>query len=132
MPWEQLDHTADIRIRVTAVSLVELFSHACIALNDLMGGDYRESPSIHEFKVEAKDPEELLMGILREQLYLKHTKHFNAVDVTFLGPMSGEYMCRLYGYNEPTQGEEIKAVTYHNFHITKTDEGYEAEIIFDI
>jgi SHS2 domain-containing protein len=30
------------------------------------------------------------------------------------------------------QGIEVKGVTYHRFHVARTPEGWEAEIIFDV
>ncbi|NIP33213.1 archease, partial [Candidatus Saccharibacteria bacterium] len=44
----------------------------------------------------------------------------------------GHIVAELIGY--PIKGfrEEIKAVTYHDFEITETDQGFEASIIFDI
>ena len=41
MSYEFLEHTADVKFRIKALSLDEMFSLACIALNETIRGDIK-------------------------------------------------------------------------------------------
>jgi SHS2 domain-containing protein len=136
-PFEILDHTADIRIKVYGKDLKELFRNAafgmCSILADLEG--ITASTEL-EIKVEAPDREELLVEWLDELLYNFYTKHiifseFNIKELTDTGLTSG-VKGRFIGENKNRLKTEIKAATRHDLRIEKKEGHYEVQIVFDV
>ena len=79
--------------------------------------------------------ETLLVSWLQELLYLLDTE-----DLVF-----GRFQVKLHGFSleaiawgdvfDPkihTMKTEIKAVTYHQLEVAKSDQGWQAQVIFDI
>jgi SHS2 domain-containing protein len=132
MPYELIDHTADIGIRVSAPSTEGLFEEAAYALADIMGG--RSDEGLQEVMVESQgiDLVDLFVRWLQEILYLIEVKGFRLRAATIqrltetlvLGVIQGAYTA------EPLKAE-IKAVTYHNLDITCSDNVFMATIILD-
>jgi SHS2 domain-containing protein len=133
MPYELIDHTADIGLRVSAPSMEGLFEEAALALADIMGG--RSDEGSQEVLVETQgiDLVDLLVRWLQEILYLIEVKGFRLRAATIqrltgtlaIGVIQGAYIDSLLT-------TEIKAVTYHNLDITSIDNVYEATIILDM
>lgn len=141
--YEELDHTADLRIALYGETLEALFANGALALFDLLvdgesggGGDTPWS-----LRVEGDDLEDLLVRWLGELLY-----RFE-VDGCFVTAVEA---CRI---GEPTEGgrtlearvrgdriepggvtlrNEIKAVTYHRISVRPKDSGWRAEVVFDV
>jgi SHS2 domain-containing protein len=132
MPYELIDHTADMGIRVSAPSMEGLFEEAAYALADILGG--RCGEGLQEVMVESQgiDGVDLLVRWLQEILYLMEVKGFRLRAATIqrltetlaLGVIQGSYT------TEPLT-TEIKAVTYHNLDITYLDNVFMATIILD-
>jgi SHS2 domain-containing protein len=132
MPFEEIQHTADWALRVWAGSLPALFAEAARGMNVLSGAQPVPGPRLSRaFEAEAPDAESLLVLFLSELLYATEQEHlvFDAFKIDVEGSglkasMSGAPMLSLIN--------PIKAVTYHNLHIRKTDPGFEVEIVFDV
>jgi SHS2 domain-containing protein len=132
MPYELIDHAADMGIRVSAPSTEGLFEEAAYALADVMGG--RSDEGLQEVMVESHglDRVDLLVRWLQEILYLIEVKGFrlraatiqNLTETLALGVIQGAYT------PEPLT-TEIKAVTYHNLDITHIDNVFATTIILD-
>ena len=132
MPYELIDHTADIGIRVSASSTEGLFEEATYALADIMGGRSDEGGEEVMVELQGIDLVDLLVRWLQEILYLIEVKGFRLRAVTIqrltetlaLGVIRGAYTA------EPLT-TEIKAVTYHNLDIAYIDNIFAATIILD-
>jgi SHS2 domain-containing protein len=137
-PYEIIDHTADIGLRVIAPTLSKLFAKAAYGLFDLMvdlgtvQDHRRESVSAR-----ADDVEGLLQSWLSELLYLYETEHivFRRFEIVHID----ETEIRAYAWGEPFRPErhqvfmQIKAVTYHGLSVRRASGGnMVAEVIFDI
>lgn len=135
--YEQFPHTADIGVRAYGSSLKELFANAAFAMFDIIADLEGLSGSVSEnIELEAPNKEELLVAWLDELLYIFYTKsfiffEFNIEDLTDTG-IKAKVTGRPVGANRNRLKTEIKAATYHNLKIEKTDKGYQVEIIFDI
>jgi SHS2 domain-containing protein len=135
--YEEIPHTADIAIRVNGSALKELFSNAAFGMFDIIAdleGLKKElSVAIH---VEAATDEELLVSWLDELLYNFYTKGiiFFDFDIKELegGKLAARVHGRAVGKNRNRLKTEIKAVTFHDLNIKKTDNGYSVEIVFDV
>lgn len=128
----ELDHTADWSIRVWAPDLLQLFVQSARAMYILTAAQMLEEPH-HEtpVRLEAPDPESLLVAFLNELLYLLESQQlgFERFDMQIDGAhLEG----RMYGRRVASQAKEIKAVTFHGLDISRSSRGLEATIVFDV
>jgi SHS2 domain-containing protein len=135
--YEQIDHTADMYIRVRGTALHNLFEKAAFALFDIMVelDNVREEAS-ERIQLEGTDLPELMITWLNHLLFLWETKEilFKKFQVRILDHARLE--AEAWGERfEPERHEfltEIKAATYHNLVIEQTQGKWVAEIIFDL
>jgi len=131
--------TADVGIRAFGRTLEELFANAGYALFDLLVENLEEVKAEEEVEVkvevETEEWEDLLAGWLRELLYWYEVKKRAFCDFEVeLGPgrLSARCMGEKLDYERHIPGIEIKAVTYHNLSVSRTPEGWQAEVVFDV
>ena len=128
----EISHTADWALKVWAPDLPGLFEQAANGMFALLQiklqpGGWYECP----LDLSAEDPEGLLVNFLSELLYLTEQEGlgFDAYDLAIEdNHLSG---CAT-GSPVESQRKEIKAVTYHNLSIQKTEHGFETTIVFDV
>ncbi len=135
MPYEILEHTADIRVRVHAATLEELFADALAAMTEILGPT--ESGTGHAdtiaVSIEAPDITALLIDFLNEVLLetaLRKTAfpdvavhHITETSIT--GTLSGQRFASLR--------RDIKAVTWHEADVRRNrNQEWETMIVFDI
>ena len=135
--YEQFPHTADIGIRVYGKDLKELFENAAFGMFDILADLEGISGDIEkDFDLEAQTPEELLVAWLDELLYNFYTNEiiFYKFEVDDLSPnrIKARAFGRPVGANRNRLKIEVKAVTYYDLKIKKTDKGYEVEIVLDV
>ena len=132
MGFEEIAHTADWSARVWGPDLPSLFVEAARAMNSLSGtitGDGERITRV--FEVEAPDRESLLVAFLSELLYYQEQANlaFDAFDLR----VAGQWLkVEMEGAQTASSEKAIKAVTYHNLKIEKTDQGFETTIVFDV
>lgn len=130
-------HVADIRMKVTADSVSELFHAALSGMNQLLNAgecDRHRKPTINKI-IQIKSPNltALLVEFLNEVLAMSYTYRaiFCAFHLDHL--VDGEMVCWVTGVEVPGFDEEIKAVTYHEAEVKKNADGrFETVIVFDI
>ena len=131
--FEELEHTADIAIRVRGTSLAELFANAAYGMADQIT-DIETVKLTTESKVElqAADVEMLLVDWLGELLYLGERKNvvFIEFDMQEVTPHSLAAVAR--GGPIIEHHGHIKAVTFSEMDVKETEEGYETVIVFDV
>lgn len=132
-----IDHTADLGINVYGDTQAALFLHAAMALvsfvTDPKGIQERVEKNV---VMEETDPTDLFINFLREILYLINGERFLfrslSLDITASGRlhalMRGEYIDHLRHEIKT----EIKAVTYHQAAVTRTNQGWQGKVIFDV
>jgi len=135
--FEVLAHTADKAIRAYGKSVEELFENAAYGMFSLMAdlGKYMPTET-RTFEVEAPDIESLLRSWLAELLYSFEVDRILFVDFE-VQAIDG---CRVKGkaHGLPFSsgiewlGSSVKAVTHHNLYVHRTDERWEAQVIFDV
>jgi SHS2 domain-containing protein len=134
--FEFIDHTADVGIRVEAPTLEDLFGTAGLAFTELVTSvDSLDCRVERQFKLQEDDIETLLVSWLQELLYLLDTE-----DLVFARFQVKLHDCSLeavawgevFDPNIHTMKTEIKAVTYHQLEVAKSDQGWQAQVIFDI
>ncbi len=131
--FTEVEHTADCAIRVRGKTLPDLFVNAAAAMYSLMA-DLADLELSVETRVEVAgvDAEALLVKWLNELVY--HTE----IDGLVFGEFRIESLepthlsAQVRGGRGAALKKQIKAVTFHNLHIEKTDQGYEVTIVFDV
>lgn len=134
MPYELIDHTADVGIKVNAKTLEGLFIDSAMGMFEIVGHHHTGVDQKVEISLKSDMLEDLLHDWLSELLYIYETDNiafskfkFRKLDETHL---------KVTAYGEMVEPEkaktEIKAVTYHNLKVKKNKKGYGVAIIFDI
>ena len=141
-PYEILEHTADVGLRVYATNLEELFTHAGLGLFDLITDVpqlvRREKGNVLSSVLELREANvsDLFLKWLRELLFLFSSKRlvFFRYDFQKLTPteLRATAWAKKFDPKRDEQRHEVKAVTYHQFKLEKKEEGWIAEIVFDI
>ena len=141
MPWEPLDHTADVGVLVSAGDREMLFAEALRALTDCITDVERVRPrTSRAVDLVAADLELLLVEWLGEALYRFDAEGFLASEAEVEILDRGDRGLRLAGEmrGEPHDPERhphrvaVKAVTYHRLEVARTAAGWTARLIFDI
>jgi SHS2 domain-containing protein len=135
--FEIIEHTADIGIVVRGADLAETFAAAARATFSLITDLERVQDILsREIEVTARGLELLLAEWLSELLFLFEVEHllFCRFQVEHLD--QGHLRARAYGEPfDPSRHRihtEFKAVTHHLLSIEEGEDGYRAQVIFDI
>jgi len=142
-PYELFDHPADIGLRIYGRNLEELFTHAARGLTDLMTDVQKDKFGLvikasehEEICLHEESVSDLLFSWLRELLYLFSAKKLIFQKYQFDKLNEKELVAHAAGeFFDPERHEqrvEVKAVTYHQFSVKKTRQGWQAQVIFDI
>ncbi len=130
--FEEVEHTADVALRVWGRDLAELFVHAASGLAWLLVDPRTVKPTVSfTLELEALDAEGLLVAWLGELLYLHEREGivlvaFEMEEITpthLRGTARGGPASDLRGH--------IKAVTFNEMAIRPTDRGLETMVVFD-
>ncbi len=132
MGFEEIPHTADWSVRVWGQDLEQLFVEAAKAMNFLSGVHLEKKTVIQRnFEQTGSDPESLLTAFLSELIYYQEKGNlaFSSFDINL---KDHHLTVRMEGSRMASVNKVIKAVTWHNLKISKTERGYETEIVFDV
>lgn len=135
--YEQIPHTADIAAKIYGAGLSELFENAAFAMSDMMA-DLEGLSAKETIKIEAEGEteEELLIAWLNEVLYTSYIKQILFTEFSVKSIKDGKLKAEARGERAeeiPSRIKaEIKAATYHDLKIEKTDSGLEVTIVFDV
>jgi SHS2 domain-containing protein len=135
MSFEEISHTADIKIRVRAPTLEALFSESFNALMQIMYGTARKGGIIKEIKVESPDNESLLLDFLSEVLFVSEVESlvfFNASISIHGSNLTAELSGEPFDPILHSGGSEVKGISYSGLSITNDANGYMLDIIFDV
>lgn len=130
--FTELPHTADWSIKAWAPDLPLLFAQCAEGMYWLMQTTLQDSPRVERsLEIEGEDVETLLVSFLSELLYLGESENLG-FDKFDLALDDRRLRAALEGAPIAGQQKEIKAVTYHNLAVRRTDEGYTVTIVFDV
>lgn len=138
MPFELLDHTADIGLLIRGTTLEELFLSAGRGLQQVIGGDppVGKGDIAEEVSLAGDRLDDLLVRWLQEWLYLFDSQGLVvvAVDGLTVEPtrVRARLHCRRIDPHRVRAEREVKAVTYHRLRLEQTAHGWEAEIYLDL
>ncbi len=128
------NHVADVRLRVRASSLEELFRDAMRGMYALMRPELQEAASVTRTIVvdESADLTSLLVDFLNEVLHHAHVAHEVFHDAVFTRLDDTNVTVTLSGIGPASFEEDIKAVTYHEAEVRQEDGEWTTMLVFDI
>ncbi|MBR9975232.1 MAG: archease [Bacteroidetes bacterium] len=135
--FEELDHTADLAMRVRGATLDLLFRHAAGGMMQLMTGPLPGISAQTERTVDigAEALDALLRDWLSELIFLVAAERL--VPVSFVLERIDAHGLRARVGVVPLtdtiarDATEIKAVTWHGLRVDRDEEGFVAEVVFD-
>jgi SHS2 domain-containing protein len=130
--FEEIEHTADWALRVWAPDLETLFATAAEGMSSLSGIELSTEADVKSLvQLDAQDMETLLVDFLSEILFAGEDEGvgFDSFDIAI---KNGKLTGILGGGKIKNQEKQIKAVTFHNLRIDKTEMGFEVLIVFDV
>jgi len=127
---EIIEHTADIRLRITAATREDLFREALRGTIALLQPQKGEREVQCDVRIEAGDPTVLLVDFLNEALSNAHARR-EAYDDAAISSLTDE--ARLLGTEAIAFGDDVKAVTYHEADIRRDAHGqWYTVLVYDI
>jgi len=132
IPYERIEHTADLAIRETGEDLPDLFANAAAALFDLMAEPPAAVDRRHEVVVESIDLEGLLVDWLNKLIFMHEVngETYTRFEITALSET--ELRATISGGATTRKLKTIKAATFHELIVAETEVGAQAQIIFDV
>lgn len=131
--FEEVEHTADIALRVRGRDLPALFANAAHGMACQLADPIGAPPTMEqEIGLDAYDAETLLVAWLGELLYLGERDgcvftEFNMLEVT-----PHRLRATVRGGTVRQYRRHIKAVTFSDLVIVCTGDGFETTIVFDV
>jgi SHS2 domain-containing protein len=135
MSFEEISHTADIKIRVRAPTLEALFSETLNAMMQIIYGTHRGGYIHKNIGIESSGNESLLADFLSEVLFISEVENlvFSDADIKINGlHLSAELIGEQFDPARHSGGSEVKGISYSGLEITSDANGYMLDIIFDV
>jgi len=135
-PFEIIEHTADVGLKIYGGDISELFVNAAVGLFSLII-DLNKVSSDIQIDIDLKDDnkEELLVSWLNELIFQFSARSFIPKEFK-IDEISDNRICAKASGEKIDLSKhkilsEIKAATYHELEVKKTDKGFEARVILD-
>ncbi len=142
MPYEYLEGivTADEAFRAWGTSLEETFKSAADALLGIMikNPNKLNRKFTRTIEIEEENPEFLLYTFLKEILYIKDAERLllKPADIEITGNSTWRLKALMVGESIESKHDEllvdVKAITLHQFNLSRTKYGWEARVVVDI
>jgi SHS2 domain-containing protein len=131
--FEEVAHTADVALRVWGRDLAELFASAARGLAYLIA-DLSGVTAAREEKVSLRsfDAESLLVAWLSELLYLTERDGVVFIEFDMQKVTPTELVAVARGGAPAEWRREVKAVTFSDLRIVRTEDGYTTTLVFDV
>jgi SHS2 domain-containing protein len=135
--WTELEHTADVALRVEAGDLADLFASAVRGFFAVIGAVEFGPGEIRTVEITARadDAAERLRDVLRGFLREFDRDGFFATNVRASDDGRVARVTATGGTFDPARHEfrtEIKGVTWHGLRVERRDDGWTAEVVFDV
>jgi SHS2 domain-containing protein len=132
--FEEIEHTADLALRCGGPDLEALFRSAARGMYHLMGVESLgpDTGTRHKVRLAAEDVESLLVGWLGELAYLAEAQSLVFQEMTFELLSATRLEAELVGKRASRIDTLIKAVTYHQLKVARSDGGFTATVVLDV
>lgn len=135
MPYQFLEHTADVRMKIRGKNSEDLFQGAMKGMFAFLKPKEIKNSGIVERKINLRSPDEtaLLIDFLSEVLSIANINKEYYDKIVFEKLSGNELRAKVFGKKISEFQDDIKAVTYHEAEIKMSDDGMlETLVIFDI
>ncbi len=131
--YEEIQHTADLAIKVWSVTSEGLFAIALEGMYQLMGVSSNLPDGKKKIKIELfkHDLESLLVSFLSECLFFYEINHWQLIPEE-LSIENNHLIANMRIQPIKSLDKEIKAVTFHNLEISQKADGLSTILIFDV
>lgn len=133
--YEVAQHTADVRLLVSAPSLEELFRDAVRGMYAVLRGTPASNAQPVRRTIEVRDSADrtaLLVDFLNEVLHRTHVAGEMFDDVAFTHLDDVSLAATLTGVAPAEFEEDVKAVTYHEADVVEREHGWHTTLVFDL
>ena len=131
--YEEIDHTADVALRIWGPDFEALLCQAALGTARLMCDSMPHGPMVRKhFTLKAFDRESLLVEWLGELVYSAEVNREVFYEFNFEFVSDCRLIAFAYGKRVDSLQTAIKAVTYHKLQIIRTDRGLETTVVFDV
>jgi SHS2 domain-containing protein len=134
MRFEFLPHTADIKIKVYGKNFDEIINNSLLALKSFFKPKLSKQKIIKEIEVANKNEAELLIDFLSEVLAQTYVEKaiFTKAKTKIEKNKKIKLKAKITGYKFFKISKDIKAITYHQTKLEKTNNALNFEFIIDI
>ena len=133
-----LEHTADVCVECRGETFPALLQSAtdalyAVALHGVRHDNHSDGPP-KQVSLTADNYEEALVRWVQELIFLLETENFVADSIVFVQADSQRIVSQASGYvcAARERAEEVKSATYHGLRVEHKQEGFVAQIIFDL
>jgi len=130
--FEILQHTADVRLHVTASTLPELFGDALRGLMAVMSGDAVRGGETESIELDSVNLTALLVDFLNEALVRAVTRRVLFTGASFASLGETHLSATLTSVPAASFDEDVKAVTYHEAEVRRSGEAWTTMLVLDI
>lgn len=132
--FEIVDHTADWALRIYGSDLAQLLTNAAMGMASLLVQNTWDVPLdvVRQLELEAYDAETLLVDWLTELAFWAEDEGLIFPEISLSEVTDIHLKANLRGGRVAELLKHIKAVTYHNLEIVKTEQGLATTVIFDV
>ncbi|MFL6193674.1 MAG: archease [Thermoanaerobaculia bacterium] len=129
-----VDHTSEVQLQVTAESPAVLAVEAGRALGLLLLRGVAAEPAgeARILEVASADREALLVDWLNEILFAAEVDLWVVVEVEILEISEDHLKARAWGAAVEEPPSNVKAATFHGLRVEEDEDGWHAEVIFDV
>jgi SHS2 domain-containing protein len=128
------EHTADIRLRVEASTLADLFREAMLGMFEIMRAQPADdaAPVRSRIEIRSADQTALLVDFLNEALSRAHIGRECFERAEFERLTEREVVADLVGRAPARFEQDVKAVTYHEAEVRQEGGVWSTTLVFDI
>lgn len=127
------EHTGELKLRIEAPTLPEIFAEAGRALAEAMGAPTSGGPLVAKrIEVDASDREALLVDWLNELIFLSEVEKVVFQQFRIELPSERRLVAFLNGVKVDRLRNPVKAATYHALSISEQPEGFVATVVLDV
>lgn len=131
--FEILQHTADVRLRVTASTLEELFADALRGLMSVLhGAPAAGEPQDESIELDSVDLTALLVDFLNDALVRAVVHRRAYTGASFASLTESHLEATLTSVPADSLDEDVKAVTHHEAEVRRSGEGWTTMLVLDI
>ena len=133
--WHRwVDHTSEVQLQVGAESLGGLAAEAGRALGLLLLRGEGRAPAgmARTLEVESADREALLVDWLNEILFVAETETWVPLEFEIREASPTRLRAAVLGVSVEEPPSHVKAATFHGLRVTEGEDGFHAEVIFDV